>query len=49
MIRQAIDAGKTVIGVCLGAQLIAHCLGATVQPANVKEVGWLPIRLTAKG
>ena len=49
LIRQAIDAGKTVVGVCLGAQLIAHCLGATVQPANVKEVGWLPIRLTAKG
>ena len=49
LIKQSIDNGKTVIGVCLGAQLIAHCLGATVQPANVKEVGWLPIRLTAEG
>ena len=49
LIKQSIDNGKTVIGVCLGAQLIAHCLGATVQPANVKEIGWLPIRLTAEG
>ncbi|OXL24629.1 type 1 glutamine amidotransferase [Psychrobacter sp. DAB_AL32B] len=48
-IRQAIDAGKTVIGICLGAQLIAHCLGANVQPSGVKEIGWLPIRLTPKG
>ena len=49
LIRQAIDTGKTVIGICLGAQLIAHCLGANVQPANVKEIGWLPIRLTTEG
>lgn len=49
LIKQSIDNGKTVIGVCLGAQLIAHCLGATVQPANIKEIGWLPIRLTAEG
>ena len=40
------DSGKTVIGVCLGAQLIAHCLGASVKPAGVKEIGWLPIQLT---
>lgn len=49
LIRQAIDTGKTVIGICLGTQLIAHCLGANVQPANVKEIGWLPIQLTAEG
>ena len=49
LIKQSIDNGKTVIGVCLGAQLIAHCLGATVQPANVKEIGWLPIQLTEEG
>lgn len=49
LIKQSIDNGKTVIGVCLGAQLIAHCLGATVQSANVKEIGRLPIRLTAEG
>ncbi|WP_350561163.1 type 1 glutamine amidotransferase [Psychrobacter sp. CAL346-MNA-CIBAN-0220] len=58
LIKQSIDNGKTVIGVCLGAQLIAHCLGAqliahclgaTIQPSSVKEIGWLPIRLTKEG
>ncbi len=49
LITQATEAGKTVIGVCLGAQLIAHCLGAEVKPSGVKEIGWLPIRLTPAG
>lgn len=49
LIKQSIDVGKTVIGICLGAQLIAHCLGANVQPSKVKEIGWLPIRLTLAG
>lgn len=49
LIKQAIDAGKTVIGVCLGAQLIAHCLGAEVKSSGVKEIGWLPMRLTEAG
>ena len=48
-IKHSIDNGKTVFGVCLGAQLIADCLGATVQPSGVKEIGWLPIQLTAEG
>ncbi|WP_296245362.1 MULTISPECIES: type 1 glutamine amidotransferase [unclassified Psychrobacter] len=46
LIGQSIASGKTMIGVCLGAQLIAHCLGASVEPADVKEIGWLPIKLT---
>ncbi|WP_299186164.1 type 1 glutamine amidotransferase [uncultured Psychrobacter sp.] len=49
LIKQSINAGKTVIGVCLGSQLIAHCLGACVQPSGVKEIGWLPMRLTPAG
>lgn len=47
-IRQAIAGGKTVIGVCLGAQLIAHVLGARVYPNPQKEIGWFPVRLTAE-
>lgn len=43
-IRGAIAAGKHVIGVCLGAQLIAHALGATVSQGAHKEIGWFPIR-----
>lgn len=42
-IRDCIDAGRTVIGICLGAQLAAEVLGAKVYPANHKEIGWFPL------
>jgi len=42
-IRQAINAGKHVLGICLGAQLIADVLGAKVSKARAKEIGWFPI------
>lgn len=45
-IRQAIDSGKTVIGICLGSQLIANALGAKVYPNNEKEIGWWQVSLT---
>ena len=45
-IKNAIEKGKTVIGICLGAQLVAQILGAKVYPNKQKEVGWFPIRLT---
>lgn len=48
-IQQSIEEGKTVVGVCLGAQLIADSLGANVAPSGIKEVGWLPIQLTKQG
>ena len=44
----AIGAGKTIVGVCLGAQLLADCLGACVFRNAHKEIGWLPIELTAE-
>jgi GMP synthase-like glutamine amidotransferase len=46
-IEGAIAAGKVVIGVCLGAQLIAHVLGARVYASEVKEIGWFDVTLTA--
>lgn len=49
LIKQAIKAGKVVIGVCLGAQLIAEALGARVYKAAYKEIGWYPVNLTSAG
>ena len=43
-IRAAINYGKPVLGICLGAQLIASAMGAMVYRNSVKEIGWLPIQ-----
>jgi GMP synthase-like glutamine amidotransferase len=48
-IAQAVAAGRPVLGVCLGAQLIAKALGARVYPLPVKEIGWFEIELTGEG
>lgn len=48
-IRKAVDAGKTVLGVCLGAQLLAEVLGAKVFQNSFKEIGWFPVELTTDG
>ena len=49
LILQAIRSGKAVLGVCLGAQLIASALGAEVRRHMVKEIGWFPVTLTPLG
>jgi len=46
LIRQSIDAGKRVLGICLGAQLIALVMGARVYPNPEREIGWFPIHRT---
>jgi len=43
-IEQSIRNQKTVIGICLGAQLIADVLGARVYRNSFKEIGWFPVR-----
>lgn len=42
-LRAAIDAGVAVLGVCLGAQLIASALGARVYANGEAEIGWFPV------
>lgn len=44
-IRKVIMAEKKVIGICLGAQLIAHVLGARIFQNTYKEIGWFPVKL----
>jgi GMP synthase-like glutamine amidotransferase len=44
-IERAISKGKTVTGICLGAQMIAKILGAQVFVGNEKEIGWFPVHL----
>lgn len=44
----AFAAGKRVLGVCLGAQLIADVLGGKVVQNPQREIGWFPVRATAK-
>lgn len=49
LIRQAINAGRIVVGICLGSQLIGEALGAPVSQSPEKEIGHFPITLTEAG
>ncbi|MEP7182039.1 MAG: type 1 glutamine amidotransferase [Betaproteobacteria bacterium] len=46
LLREAVAAGVSVIGHCLGGQLLAQALGAPVTRAPVPEVGWIDVDVT---
>lgn len=51
LIRRRLDFGRPLLGVCLGAQLMARALGAEVRPMphGHKEIGFAPVSLSASG
>ena len=49
LMRRAVDAQLPVLGICLGAQMLARALDARVYRAPVRELGFKTLRLTAAG
>jgi GMP synthase (glutamine-hydrolysing) len=53
LLRDAVRRDVPILGICLGAQLLAHVLGAQVHPGRTrgmrKEIGWFALELTQRG
>jgi GMP synthase (glutamine-hydrolysing) len=44
VITEALERGRPVLGICLGAQLLAHALGGHVGRASAPEIGWFDVK-----
>ncbi len=49
IIREAVELDMSVLGICLGAQLLAKALGGTVARNEVREIGWYDVQMTEAG
>ena len=49
IIREAVEQGMSVLGICLGAQLLAKALGGSVSRNEVREIGWYDVEMTEAG
>lgn len=49
VIREAVDSGMSVLGICLGAQLLGKALGGRVSRNAEREIGWCDVALTEAG
>ncbi|MBB1596884.1 glutamine amidotransferase [Achromobacter sp. UMC46] len=49
LVQRRLAAGAPILGICLGAQLMARALGAKVYALGVKEIGFGPLQLTPEG
>lgn len=49
LVRMRLERQLPLLGVCLGAQMMAHALGARVYPGTAREIGWGRISLTEAG
>ena len=49
IIREAVDRDMSVLGICLGAQLLAKALGGTVSRNAAREIGWHDVEMTEAG
>lgn len=49
LLKSALQMGTPILGICLGAQILAYAAGASVYKSGVKEIGWYKLDFNASG